>query len=114
MRGSAAYNEYQRQSETIRVMTYEEWEEVRESAERVAKRKKEKARRKREAYFKAQRLFGVGICLFAVVVIMTGFIANITNLMGLGDVIAIVGLYTIFTKRMIYVNAYFLELHNKR
>lgn len=110
MRGSAAYKSYYEDKEdTIRVMTYEEWEEVRETAERMMKRKQNKARKRMELYYKQQRIFGLYVCTIAVVFILMGYITNITTLMVLGDVFALSGLYTMFTRRMLLVNSYFIE-----
>lgn len=110
MRSSAAYKSYYEDKEdTIRVMTYEEWEEVRETVERMMKRKQNKARKRMELYYKQQRIFGLYVCTIAVVFILMGYITNITTLMVLGDVFALSGLYTMFTRRMLLVNSYFIE-----
>lgn len=106
------YEEYCNGS-TINVMTFEEWENVRDSMNNRQLNRKRKERKRMALYFKRQRLFGFSIMLFGIIVAIVGHYSNIIGLQYMGVGIGLLSLYPIFTKEMILVDEYFLEYQDK-
>ncbi len=107
------YDKYCNSSDTINVMTFEEWEDVRESMSNRQLRKKRRERKRMAMYFKRQRAFGFSIMLFGIIVAIVGHFSNIVGLQYLGVGVGLLSLYPIFTKEMMLVDEYFLEYQDK-
>ena len=112
MQGNTARKMYNN-DDVINVMTFDEWENVRESMSNRQLQKKRKERKKMALYFRRQRAFGCVIMAFAVVCMIIGKVSGVEELGALGIVAGIAALYVIMTKHMMYVNEYFLEHEDK-
>jgi hypothetical protein len=64
---------------------------------------------RRTQYYMQQKLFGVVFILFAVVLFVISHNNDIPELLLIGVISFVVGLYVIMTKHMIFVNSYWLE-----
>lgn len=100
MRSSALHKTYE-EDNIIRVMTYEEWEKIREI--------KTKRTKRLAKYYRRQRAFGFYICLVAMVFYLISSFTNVFALTGIANVFAVLGLFTMFTRKMILVDSYFIE-----
>jgi len=64
---------------------------------------------RRTQYYMQQKLFGVVFILFAVVLFVISHNNDIPELLLIGVISFVVGLYVVMTKHMIFVNSYWLE-----
>lgn len=65
---------------------------------------------RRTQYYMQQKLFGVVFILFAVALCMISHNNDIPELLLIGVISFVVGLYVVMTKHMIFVNSYWLEM----
>lgn len=107
------YEEYCGNAGTISVMTFEEWENVRDAMNRRQSSKRRKERKRMALYFKRQRVFGFMIMAFGIIVALVGHFAGIVGLQYLGVGVGLFSLYPVFTKDMVLVDEYFLEYQDK-
>lgn len=106
------YEEYQKE-DVINVMTFEEWERVRDVLNNRQLKKKRKERKRMALYFKRQRLFGFAIMAFGIITTIVGHCSDIVGLQYMGVGVGLLSLYPIFTKEMMLVDEYFLEYQDK-
>lgn len=107
------YEEHCNGAGTISVMTFEEWEDVRDAMNNRQRSKRRKERRHMALYFKRQRTFGFMLMAFGIALALVGHFAEIVGLQYLGVGIGLFSLYPVFTKEMVLVDEYFLEYQDK-
>lgn len=95
------------------LMTYDDYEYIRRSisAERNGRRARERERRMK--YYRRQKLFGAVIMAVGAFFLGVGCGINENIVQYFGAGIGAVGLYTIITRRMILVDKYYLEYHDR-
>ena len=95
------------------VMTYEEWEAVNARKRAEQNRRKKREYQKLQRYFLKQKLFGLSICCFGLVVAILANLINWYNLNALAVVAMVGGLYIMITREMLLVDDYFLEVEER-
>ena len=103
--GAAAH----KYNEPITVMTYDEYEDIRESMNARRRARVSKDRERRAKYYNRQRLMGLVIMLAGVLCLIVGCLMTARVLEYFGAAIGVFGLYIMVTKQMILVDKYYLE-----
>lgn len=113
MNNTARKTAYGYEQDVINVMTFDDWNDIHDSIEYRNQQKRRKARRMRAKYYYRQRIFGVTVMAAGVIIGIVAHCTNITALEFVGAITAVAGLYTVFTKHMLFVDEYFLEQQDK-
>lgn len=95
------------------VMTYDDYEDIREGMNRRAKTRRSADRANLAKYYGRQRFFGLAILLIGVVCLVVGCSIEAKMLEYFGFAIGLFGLYIAFTKNMVLVDQYYLERQDR-
>lgn len=96
----------------VMVMTYDDYEDIREGMNRRAKARRMVDRENMAKYYGRQRIFGLVILLVGVVCLVVG--SNISKIMEyFGAVVGLYGLYVSVTKHMVLKDSYYIERQDK-
>ena len=97
----------------ISVMSYQDWKELDAEVKRYKKLNYKKQNRRMSLYFRRQRLMGFAIMIIGLIVVSIGCVNQWKELKLIGTIITFFGMYCIFTKRMIYIDTYYLECQDR-
>lgn len=97
----------------ITVMTYDDYEDIRERMNARRSLRASKDRKKRAKYYSRQRLTGFLVLSIGISCMIAGCAIDVKILEYFGAAVGLFGLYMIFTKHMVLVDEYFLEKQDK-
>ena len=97
----------------ITVMTYDEYEDIRESMNARRKARANKERERRAKYYARQRIMGIAIFAAGIACLIAGIFMNAETIEYFGVFVGVVGLYVVVTKQMIFVDKYYLECQDR-
>ncbi len=99
--------------DTITVMTYDEYEDIRERMNARRKVRVYKDRQNRVKYYSRQRFMGAMILLVGVSCLIAGCALHTDLMECFGAVIGLLGVYVIMTKNMVLIDQYYLERQDR-
>lgn len=97
----------------IRVMTYDDWETLNNNVIHSKRMNYIKANRRMALYYKRQRLMGYILIIIGLISVSIGNANSWDTLNILGIVTFGIGIFSLFTKRMLYIDKYYLECHDR-
>lgn len=97
----------------IQVMTYNDWEELSDDVKHRKRMNYIKANKRMAAYYKRQRLMGYILMTLGLITVTVGCANEWGLLKTIGTFVSGIGLYCLFTKRMIYIDRYYLECQDR-
>lgn len=97
----------------IQVMTYNDWEQLNNDIKHQKRMNYIKANKRMAEYYKRQRIMGFIIIVIGLVAVVIGCANDWGILDTLGYIISGIGLYCLFTKRMIYIDKYYFECQDR-
>lgn len=106
-------NAYAGYADSITVMSFDEYEDIRDRMNERRKQRINKDRERRALYYRQQRLMGAIIMIVGIACLITGCCITAKILEYFGIFAAVVGLYIVVTPQMILVNKYYLERKDK-
>lgn len=94
-------------------MSYQDWEELsaNEMEEKMVRYRR--ANRRMAKYYKRQRTMGLLFMVIGLIAVGIGYPMTWKLLYILGTIITLTGLYCMFTKRMVYIDKYYLECQDR-
>ena len=109
----AYQTEAKRKTEYQHVMSYDDWEEIKEGMNSRRRAKAARERENRAKYYCRQRILGFLILAVGVICLLTGCMINQNIVQYFGAASGLVGLYVIMTKSMVLVDRYYLEFQDR-
>lgn len=106
-------NKDKRKQRPVTVMSYDDYEDIRESMNRRAKGRRAADRENMAKYYGRQRIFGLVILLVGVVCLIVGDGISSSIMEYFGAAVGLYGLYMSVTKHMILVDSYYIERQDK-
>ena len=99
--------------DTIQAMTYQDWKCLEDEAKHYKRMKYIKSNKRMGMYFRRQRFMGYILIIIGLIAVGVGCSRNWEIMNTLGAIIGVSGLYCLFTKRMIYIDRYYLECQDR-
>ena len=90
-------------NETIRLMTYEDWEKEHKHIQKKVHQQQKKYREQMRRYYLNQKLFGTMIVLFGIIVAVAGEWIAVSELYGIGTFCTLGGLYIMVTQKHVLI-----------
>lgn len=81
--------------DALQLMSYQDWENQHKDVTRLAR----KRIRKERLYFRKQKLFGVGVAIFGLIVSVIADVTLLADVGLVGNVISLFGIYIMVTQR---------------
>ena len=97
----------------IQVMTYNDWEELSNDVKHQKRMNYIMANKRMAAYYKRQRLMGYILAVIGLIAVAVGCANEWGLLNTLGVFVLSIGVYCLFTKRMIYIDRYYFECQDR-